>query len=81
MSTPRLAHRLRMNALLRRADARQARPLLRYEPAGGKPGGAPVVRLCVALVLACGLLAVTAHFKQTPAVQQCGVRSDGQPAK
>jgi len=81
LSTPRLAHRLRMNALLRRADARQARPLLRYEPAGGKPSGAPVVRLCVALVLGLGLLAVLAHLKQTPAALQCGVQSDGRPVK
>jgi hypothetical protein len=81
LSTPRLAHRLRMNALLRRADARQAHPLLRYEPAGGKPSGVPVVRLCVALVLAFGLLAVTAHLKQTPAAQQCGARSDEHTAK
>jgi len=73
LSTPRLAHRLRMNALLRRADARQVGPILRYERIDQEPSARPVARLCVALVLAIGLLTVLVNLKQEPVTptQQC----------
>ena len=79
MTTPPLAHRLRIHALLRRADARQAGPILRYERIDQEPSAAPFVWLCVALALAIGLLTLMVSSKKdavTP-TQQCVRQLDG----